>query len=67
MENTFMIFDSVKNEVKATHCSREQVLKIFEYLINQYTDGRNTGNRISKTEVEPRFQIMKRATPIDLF
>lgn len=67
MENTFIIFDSIKNVVKANNLTRERALNVFEYLVGQYTDGRNTGNRISKTEIEPRFQIMKRATPAELF
>lgn len=68
MENTFMIFDSIKNEVKANNLTRERALNVFEYLVGQYTEnGMNRGNKIGKTEVEPRFQIMKRATPTDLF
>ena len=68
MENEFMIFDSVQNEVKATHCSREQVLKTLEYLVNRYTrNGMNEGKKLENGFTEPRFQIMKRATPVELF
>ena len=68
MESEFMIFDSIKNEVKATNCSREQVLDIFENLVNQYTEkGMNRGKKLKDGFTEPRFQIMKRATPAELF
>lgn len=67
MENEFMIFDSIKNEVKANNLTRERALNMFEYLVGQSEKGMNRGNKISKTEIEPRFQIMKRATPAELF
>ena len=63
-----MIFDSVQNEIKATHCSREQALKTFEYLVNRYTrNGMYEGKKLKNGFTEPRFQIMKRAVPTDLF
>ncbi len=68
MKNTFMIYDSVTEQVKANNLTRKRALSVFEYLVNQYTEkGMNHGNKISKSEIEPRFQIMKRATPADLF
>jgi|GEM_PF-5598147 len=67
MENTFMIFDSIKNEVKANNLTRERALNMFEYLVGQYTDGMNHGKKLENGFIEPRFQIMKRATPDELF
>jgi len=68
MENTFMIFDSIKNEVKANNLTRERALNMFEYLVGQYTEkGMNHGKKLGNGFIEPRFQIMKRATPDELF